>query len=156
MLIGELADTVGLPAQTIRFYERQGLLPQPRRQANGYRAYDDTALARVQFIRNAQAAGLTLVEIGSIVELRDNGHRPCTHVTNVLRTKLDAVHARQAELAALEHELEHLVARSNDLDPADCTDTDICHILTRGSGPGPGHRAADTSRPTSYGNSPPK
>ncbi|GAB4086374.1 Cd(II)/Pb(II)-responsive transcriptional regulator [Myceligenerans cantabricum] len=131
MLIGELADTVGLPAQTIRFYERQGLLPQPRRQANGYRAYDDTALARVRFIRTAQAAGLTLVEISSIVDLRDNGDRPCTHVTSVLHTKLDAVHARQAELALLEQELEQLIERSHDLDPADCTDTDICHILTR-------------------------
>jgi MerR family mercuric resistance operon transcriptional regulator len=143
MLIGELADAVGLPAQTIRFYERQGLLPQPHRQANGYRAYDDAAIARIQFIRNAQAAGLTLVEIGSIVDLRDDGHRPCTHVTTVLHTKLDAVRARQAELAALEQELEHLVARSHDLDPADCTDTDICHILTRHGESGPAHHTAD-------------
>jgi MerR family mercuric resistance operon transcriptional regulator len=131
MLIGELADAVGLPSQTIRFYERQGLLPQPQRQANGYRTYDDTAVARVQFIRNAQSAGLTLVEIGSIVDLRDHGHRPCTHVSGVLHTKLNAVRARQAELAALEQELERLVERSHDLDPADCSDADICHILTK-------------------------
>jgi MerR family mercuric resistance operon transcriptional regulator len=126
MLIGELADTVGLPSQTIRFYERQGLLPQPARQANGYRSYDDTAVSRVQFIRNAQAAGLTLVEIGSIVDLRDH-----------------AVRARQAELAALEQELEHLVERSHDLGPADCTDADICHLLTRHGEKGPRHRTAD-------------
>ena len=153
MLIGELADTVGLPAQTIRFYERQGLLPQPRRQANGYRAYDDTALARVQFIRNAQAAGLTLVEIGSIVGLRDRGERPCTHVQTVLHTKLDAVRVRQAELAALEQELAHLIERGHDLDPADCSDADVCHILTRHSEPGPGHRSADSSSPASHRNS---
>lgn len=131
MLIGELADTVGLPSQTIRFYERRGLLPQPHRQANGYRAYDDAAVTRVRFIRNAQAAGLTLVEIGSIVDLRDHGHSPCTHVASVLHTKLDAVRARRAELAALEAELAQLVERSHDLDPADCTDTDVCHILAR-------------------------
>lgn len=130
MLIGELAATVGLPAQTIRFYERRGLLPPPRRHANGYRAYGDVAVSRVRFIRNAQAAGLTLVEIGSIVDLRDHGHRPCTHVTSVLHTKLDAVRARRAELAVLEQELEQLVERSHHLDPADCTDTDVCHILT--------------------------
>lgn len=156
MLIGELADTVGLPSQTIRFYERQGLLPQPRRQANGYRAYDDTTVSRIQFIRNAQAAGLTLVEIGSIVDLRDHGQRPCTHVATVLHTKLDAVRARQAELALLEQELEHLVERSRDLDPADCTDTDICHILTASDRPGPGHALPIPSTPTSHGNSPPK
>lgn len=131
MLIGELADTVGLPAQTIRFYERQGLLPQPRRQANGYRAYDATTLARVRFIRNAQAAGLTLLEIGSIIGLRDRGERPCTHVQAVLHTKLDAVRARQAELAALEQDLAHLIERSHALDPADCADADVCHVLAR-------------------------
>jgi MerR family mercuric resistance operon transcriptional regulator len=142
MLIGELADAVGLPAQTIRFYERRGLLPQPRRQANGYRAYDDAAIARIQFIRNAQAADLTLVEIGSIVDLRADGNRPCTHVTTVLHAKLDAVRDRQAELAALEQELEHLVARSQDLDPADCADTDICHILANHGERAPGHHTA--------------
>lgn len=130
MLIGELADTTGLPSQTIRFYERRGLLPQPRREANGYRSYDDSAVSRVQFIRNAQAAGLTLVEISSITDLRDHGHRPCTHVKSVLDAKLDAVRARRAELALLEDELEQLIEHSRDLDPADCTDTDVCHILT--------------------------
>jgi MerR family mercuric resistance operon transcriptional regulator len=129
MLIGELAETVGLRSQTIRFYERRGLLPEPRREANGYRAYDDSTVSRVQFIRNAQAAGLTLVEISSIVDLRDHGHRPCTHVKSVLHAKLDIVRARRAELALLEDELEQLIERSHDLDPADCTDTDICHIL---------------------------
>jgi MerR family mercuric resistance operon transcriptional regulator len=156
MLIGELADTVDLPAQTIRFYERRGLLPQPRRETNGYRTYDDAAVSRIEFIRTAQAAGLTLVEISSIIGVRDRGERPCTHVTSVLHTKLDAVRARQAELAALEHELERLIERSHDLDPADCTDTDICHILTRRSEPVPRRRPADSPAPTSHRNSPPK
>ncbi len=129
MLIGELADTVGLPSQTIRFYERQGLLPEPRREANGYRTYDDSSVARVLFIRSAQAAGLTLAEIGSVVDLRDHGEVPCTHVATLLRSKLDGVRARQAELFALEAELERLIARSRHLDPADCTGSDICHIL---------------------------
>ena len=125
-----------MPSQTIRFYERRGLLPAPRREANGYRAYDDSTVSRVRFIRNAQAAGLTLVEIGSIVDLRDHGHRPCTHVTTVLHSKLDAVRARRAELAVLEQELERLIERSRDLDPADCTDTDVCHSLSGSGEPG--------------------
>lgn len=130
MLIGELAETVGLNSQTIRFYERQGLLPEPHRAANGYRAYDDSSVTRVLFIRSAQAAGLTLAEISSVVDLRDYGDVPCTHVATLLHTKLDTVRARQTELATLEAELERLIARSHQLDPADCTDSDICHILT--------------------------
>lgn len=130
MLIGELAEAVGLTSQTIRFYERRGLLPAPHRAANGYRAYDDSSVFRVLFIRSAQSAGLTLAEIGSIVGLRDRGDLPCTHVATLLHDKLDGVRARQAELASLEAELERLLARSRHLDPADCADSDGCHILT--------------------------
>ncbi|CAN5868002.1 Cd(II)/Pb(II)-responsive transcriptional regulator [soil metagenome] len=129
MLIGEVADAVRLPSQTIRFYERKGLLPEPPRGANGYRIYDRSTIARVQFIRTAQAAGLTLVEIRSIVDLRDRGHLPCTHVAALLDGKLADVRKRKRELTVLESELAQLLDRSHQLDPADCTDTGICHIL---------------------------
>ena len=129
MLIGALADMAGVPSQTIRFYERQGLLPEPRRTANGYRTYDDSTLARVRFIRSAQGAGLTLLEIASVVDLRDHGEAPCAHVATLLHAKLDAVVARQAELSVLQTELEQLIERSHLLDPAECTDADVCHIL---------------------------
>ena len=129
MLIGELAETVGVPTQTVRFYERKGLMPEPSRGGNGYRRYDDSAVNRVKFIRTAQAAGLTLAEIGSIVELRDHGARPCAHVSNLLEGKLIDVRRRISELAALGKELEQLSERSRRLDPSDCTDADICHIL---------------------------
>lgn len=129
MLIGELAETVRLPTQTIRFYERKGLLPEPSRGTNGYRVYDESTITRVRFIRAAQAAGLTLVEIGSIVDLRDDGQLPCTHVSNLIDGKLADVRRRLRELALLETELEQLRERSQRLDPADCTDTEICHIL---------------------------
>lgn len=130
MLIGDLAETVGLDTQTIRFYERRGLLPEPRRAANGYRTYDETSVERLRFIRSAQTAGLTLAEIGSVVDLRDHGDAPCTHVSALLSNKLDAVRARRAELATLESELERLIERGDLLNPADCTESDICHILT--------------------------
>lgn len=130
MLIGQLADVAGLATQTIRFYERSGLLPSPSREANGYRVYDDTALSRLSFIRAAQAAGLTIGEIRGIVDLRDDGDVPCTHVTTLLSAKLDDVRARQRELDELASELEHLLSRSERLDPGDCGDAEICHILT--------------------------
>ncbi len=129
MLIGEVADAVRLSTQTIRFYERSGLLPEPSRAANGYRNYNESTITRVQFIRAAQAAGLTLDEIRSIVDLRDDGHAPCAHVTTLVRGRLADVHRRVNELAALAAELEKLIDRSQRLDPADCRDADICHIL---------------------------
>ncbi len=130
MLIGELADAAGLPSQTIRFYERKGLLPEPERGANGYRTYDASTLTRLHFIQTAQAAGLSLAEIGSIVDLRDIGNVPCAHVATLIRSKLADVRARIRDLAALEAELDVLIERSHHLDPADCTDADICHLLS--------------------------
>ncbi|MBG6185586.1 DNA-binding transcriptional MerR regulator [Arthrobacter sp. CAN_A214] len=130
MLIGKVAAITGVDGQTIRFYERQGLLPAPRREPNGYRSYDDAAIiGRLQFIRAAQTSGLTLAEIGSVLGLRDAGEAPCAHVSLLLEQKLVDVSARQRELAALATELEQLIETGHDLDPADCADADICRII---------------------------
>jgi MerR family mercuric resistance operon transcriptional regulator len=130
MLIGELADAVGVTSQAIRFYERKGLLSAAERGANGYRLYDESTLSRLRFVNVAQAAGLTLSEIRSIIELRDDGTVPCAHVVTLIDTKLADVRARIRHLAALQAELEALLERSHLLDPADCADHDICHILS--------------------------
>jgi MerR family transcriptional regulator, mercuric resistance operon regulatory protein len=130
MLIGELADAVGVTSQTIRFYERKGLLPDAERGANGYRIYDEPTLARLRFINMAQAAGLTLSEIRSIIDLRDDGTVPCAHVVALIDSKLADVRARIRHLAALQAELEALLEHSHLLDPADCAGDDICHILS--------------------------
>ena len=129
MRIGEAAEAAGVPSQTIRFYERRGLLPPPSRGPNGYREYDASVLTRLAFIRSGQAAGLTLVEVASILDLRRDGAVPCAHVHSLLLTKLEAIRARQRELAVLRKELEGLISRSDRLDPADCTDVQICHII---------------------------
>lgn len=129
MRIGEVAAAAGLPTQTIRFYERRGLLPPPARGPNGYRSYDPLALTRLRFIRSGQGAGLTLLEIATILDLRAEGASPCTHVRDLLTTKLHDVQTRQGELAALATELEDLISRSHRLNPADCTDAAICHII---------------------------
>jgi MerR family mercuric resistance operon transcriptional regulator len=131
MRIGEVAEGVGVQAQTVRFYERKGLLPQPRRGSNGYRDYDDSALTTLRFIRNGQAAGLTLVEVATILDLRRGGATPCQHVHDVLAAKLLDVQQRQHELALLEAELAHLISRSRKLDPTDCTEAAICHIIAQ-------------------------
>jgi MerR family transcriptional regulator, mercuric resistance operon regulatory protein len=130
MLIGELADAVGVTSQAIRFYERKGLLPDAERGANGYRVYNEATLARLRFIHVAQAAGLTLSEIRSIIDLRDDGTAPCAHVVTLIDSKLADVRTRIRQLAALQAELEALLERSRLLDPADCGEDDICHILS--------------------------
>ncbi len=129
MRIGEVAVAAGVPTQTIRFYERRNLLPPPLRGPNGYREYDASVLGRLAFIRSGQAAGLTLVEVASILDLRREGAVPCAHVQSLLATKLGDIEARQRELAALETELKQLLGRSQQLDPADCTVQQICHII---------------------------
>ncbi|WP_084021493.1 heavy metal-responsive transcriptional regulator [Cryobacterium arcticum] len=130
MLIGEVSFATGVDSQTIRFYERQNLLPEPHRAPNGYRTYDSTAVDRLRFIRAAQTAGLALADIRQILGLRDAGQAPCAHVSVVLRQKLVDVRARQQELRNLASELERLIETSRTLDPTDCGPTDICHIIT--------------------------
>ena len=129
MRIGELATQSGHPTRTIRFYETRGLLPEPTRTANGYRTYNEADRDRLEFIRNAQTAGLTLAEIASIIHLRDQGTTPCSHVNKLLNTKLADVQQRLDQLTALRTELRQLVDRGRALDPANCTTDDICHIL---------------------------
>lgn len=129
MKIGELAAECGLPTQTIRFYEKRRLLPTAHRASNGYRVYDRETVDRVRFIRRAQAAGLTLAEIGGILDVRADGHVPCAHVSDLLEAKLQEVDDRMAELAILRADLTALVDRSHTLDPADCPAGGICHIL---------------------------
>lgn len=133
MRIGEAAGAAGVTAQTIRFYERRGLLPRPPRGPNGYRDYDASVLAQLAFIRSGQSAGLTLVELASILDQRREGAVPCAHVQSLLMTKLNDIRTRQQELADLERELDSLIGRSRHLDPADCTDSKICHIIAPGT-----------------------
>ena len=87
-------------------------------------------LVRLRFIRSAQTAGLTLAAIASIIDLSDDGAEPCAHVNLLLLTKLREVQMRQRELAVLESELAKLLDRSSRLDPANCTSSQICHIIS--------------------------
>lgn len=130
VLIGELAEAVGVSSQTVRFYERKGLIADTRRGHNGYRIYDKNMVARLRFIKIAQAAGLTLYEIRSIIDLREGGNVPCRHVVALIDTKLADVRARIQHLAALQAELEALLEHGEQLDPADCQDEDICQIFS--------------------------
>jgi len=132
MRIGEVAQRSAVSTKTIRYYEDIGLIPPPQRSASGYRDYDESSLDRLAFVRAAQAVGLSLGEIRSIVALRDDGETPCGHVLDLLRTRSAELDRRIAQLRSLRGELDRLVARAQGLDPADCDPGRICHLI----GPG--------------------
>ncbi|MDA8386066.1 MAG: heavy metal-responsive transcriptional regulator [Actinomycetota bacterium] len=131
MRIGELATRSGLGTKTIRFYEEIGLLPPAERECNGYRAYDESALQRLLFVRHAQAAGLTLREIAQVLAIRSDGQAPCVHVKGLLQRHLSQVDARLEELRATRAELERLINDAESLDPAMCPEDLVCAILFR-------------------------
>jgi DNA-binding transcriptional MerR regulator len=120
MKIGEVAGRAGVPAKTIRFWEDQHLLAQPARTPAGYRDYDPLILKRLAFIRQAQAAGLTLKHIRQVLDIADGGEPPCVHVTGLITRRLAEVDARLAELARTRDKLAALAGRAAEQDPADC------------------------------------
>lgn len=126
MLIGDLATATGVSTTTLRFYESDGLLPEPARTAAGYRDYTTDAVTRVSFIRQAQAAGLTLAQIREILDIRDGGLLPCHHLADLVDHRLDEITQRLRELENTRRELLALRQRLDLLDPADCADETIC------------------------------
>lgn len=121
MKIGQLATTTDVSVKTLRFYEDRGLLPEPARTPSGYRDYPDDAIARVTFIRTAQAAGLKLAQIGEILEIREQGRPPCEHVRALVTDRLDEVEDRLADLERTRTELLAIAERLDNLESADCT-----------------------------------
>lgn len=110
MTIGELASQAGVNVQTVRYYERRGILPEPARTASGYRQYDGEALARVRFIRRAQELGFSLGEIEELLGLRVDDRCSCSTVEAATRAKLADVRRKIRELKRMERVLEKLAA----------------------------------------------
>lgn len=129
MRIGELADEAGLTAKTIRYYESIGLMSEPTRHANGYRDYDDDALDRLRFIRDSQAAGLTLAEVGEIIGMKAAGESTCGHTRSLLARHIADVDAQIERLLAARAELTAMAERADALDPASCTDPARCQVI---------------------------
>lgn len=131
MRIGELATQSGLTTKTIRFYEQAGLLPAPPRTPGGYRDYPPHTVDRLSFVRDAQAAGLTLSEIRSVLVLRDCGQAPCAQVGALIGEHLAEIDRRLAELRQARAVLRELARRAAVTDPDTCSAGDICTILAR-------------------------
>ena len=109
--IGDVAKRSGVTVETLRYYAREGLLPSPIRSTNGARRFPLDAIARVQFVKQAQAAGLTLRDIKQLVGLKRGGNRmSCHRMRTVLAQRLDDLEARAREIAAFRVTLENYLA----------------------------------------------
>ena len=109
LTIGTLADEAGVNAETIRYYQRRGLMPEPDKPAQGYRRYDATTVKRVRFIKRAQALGFTLEEIGGLLKL-DEAHA-CAETRELASHKLQTIETKLADLVAMRKALTALLCQ---------------------------------------------
>ena len=124
LTIGRLAKEVGVNIQTVRYYERRRLLTAAERKPSGYRLYGEEALKRLRFIKNAQALGFTLHEIGDLLSLRVSSIARCGTVQVKAQAKLRQVEAKVHDLRALARALRNLIRACQAEQP-----TDRCPIL---------------------------
>ena len=139
--IGELAAAAGVPASTVRFYERQGLLVPDGRTEARYRVYGGASLARLRFIRGAQEAGLALSDIGAVLALREAGAAPCGDVRRLLEQRLAATEDRLTELQQARRLLRRSLAQCRGRSDAE-TCTVVEELRTGATAPGPARRRA--------------
>lgn len=111
MKIGELATLADCPVQTIRYYEREGLLPPPARSDGNYRLYSPEHSERLTFIRNCRSLDMTLNEIRGLLNLRDHPQEDCASVNQLIDAHIQHVQARVASLQTLQEQLLELRQR---------------------------------------------
>lgn len=107
--IGEVAGEAGVNVQTLRFYERRGLLAEPPRRASGYRDYPPDSVSRVRFIKRAQELGFSLAEVEDLLRLRDDPAIPCRRVRSTAEAKMTEIDAKLRHLRAMRSALAALV-----------------------------------------------
>lgn len=124
LTISQVATAADVNVQTIRYYERRGLFPTPRRTPAGYRQYTDDAVARLRFIRHAQDLGFSLQEIQELLGLRVRRGAACDAVERKTRQKIEVVQQKIRDLQRMKRTLEWLVTACTTRRP-----TDDCPIL---------------------------
>lgn len=139
MRIGEIAAQAGVNAQTLRYYERRGLLGVPRRRPSGYREYPPDAVRVIRFVKRAQELGFTLAEVQELLRLRTDRRASCVEVRAAASTKIADIDQKLRRLRAMKHALRALVDSC-----ATEGATRTCPIL----------EALDDERPTSRGSAP--
>ncbi|MDR7089774.1 Cd(II)/Pb(II)-responsive transcriptional regulator [Cellvibrio fibrivorans] len=114
MKIGTLAKQTGVPVQTIRFYEQEGLVSVPQRTEGNYRLYDTDSLRQLGFIKQCRNLGLTLGEIRELIRYQATPEKACEEINHIVDTHVQEVDARIAELTALRAQLVGLRTQCND------------------------------------------
>jgi len=122
--IGQVARTAGVGIETVRFYERQGLLEEPARKESGYRQYTEDVVARLRFIRRAKELGFSLKEIAELIALRLDASTTCADVRERAQTKLADIEARIHDLKRMKQALQKLTLSCRGQGP-----TSECPIL---------------------------
>lgn len=125
MKIGELARVTGVSIETIRYYERSGVLPEAPRTEGNYRAYTGAHLERLSFVRHCRGLNMTLAEIRTLLQFKDAPHMPCGAVNALLDQHIGQVAQRIRELRQLEKQLKGLRQQCQT-----AVDTAHCGILS--------------------------
>jgi MerR family transcriptional regulator, copper efflux regulator len=124
LTIGQLAHRAGVGVETVRFYERRGLLSEPERKQSGYRQYPEDVVARLRFIRRAKELGFTLKEIAELLALRRDPDTTCADVKQQALAKLDDIEAKIRDLQKIKQALIEVTSPCRGRGP-----TSACPIL---------------------------
>ena len=124
LTIGEIAKAAEIGVETVRFYEREGLIAEPPRRQSGYRQYPPDTVHRLRFIRRAKDLGFTLNEIGELLDLRVDPTRSCAEVRQLARAKMADIEAKMHDLARIQAALTEFVRTCRGKGP-----TSACPIL---------------------------
>lgn len=130
--IGELAGRLDLNTQTIRYYERVGLLPEPERTEAGYRIYKEEDERRLNFVKNARNVGLSLGEIKEVLAFHERGERPCAYVTETIARRAKEVEHQIRELTRFKRELDRLYEHTKERLARELEPDRYCHIIESG------------------------
>ena len=110
MRIGELAKATGTKAETIRYYEREGILPYADRTDSNYRDYSKDHLATLTFVRRARELGFSMAQVRELLALSDRDDKPCQDVDRLARSQIDEVQRKIDDLTAMRDELSRMLA----------------------------------------------
>ena len=129
--VTELARMAGVTPATVRYYSRVGLLQPQREPSNGYRCFAEADRHRVVFIRRAQALGLTISDIKSILETSDRGEAPCDRVRALVEERLSAVQEQLSELQIIETRINQTLTAWSETNEKAPRDGEICPLIDR-------------------------
>tara|TARA_R100001244_G_scaffold86820_11_gene66555 strand:- start:26752 stop:27150 length:399 start_codon:yes stop_codon:yes gene_type:complete len=121
MRIGQLAKATGTKAETIRYYEREGILPAADRTDSNYRDYSDDHIAKLTFVRRARQLGFSMAQVRQLLALSDHEDKPCEQVDQLVQLQLGEVDHKIADLTLLRDELGQVLRSCNGERISDCS-----------------------------------